>query len=249
MELSVLLLVATFFIALISSILSGIVGGGGGFIMAPWQLLIGFSPVQMVASGSVGGSSMAIGSLLALKHGGIKTERIVVVTLSIIALLGAVLASFVLPRIDADVFKTMIAGLTLLSLPLFFSRHQRFQIGVRSKRSRRLGYLVLSLLIIIGSILFTSIFSLLIALTLLFFFGTSTLESTSIRRVVGLVQMVVLAILLHEHIIWTYTLITVTGGALGSYLGTRLAIKRGDIFAKNALAALAIVSALALLLQ
>lgn len=31
--------IATFFVALISSILSGMAGGGGGFIMAPYWLI------------------------------------------------------------------------------------------------------------------------------------------------------------------------------------------------------------------
>lgn len=248
MELSILLLVATFFIALLSSALSGMAGGGGGFIMAPWQLLIGFSPVQMVASGSIGGSSIAIGSLLALGRGGIKTEKTLVVTLSAIALAGAVIASYVLPSIDTSLFKITIAILTILSLPLFFSRHKRLQVGQRTQKSRWVGYAILSLLVILMSLSFSSAFSLLMALALPFFFGTSTLQSTAIRRSVALMQMLLLAIILHEHIVWIYTLATVSGSMTGSYVGTRLAVKRGEDFARKALAAMAVVSALSLLL-
>lgn len=41
-----LLFIATFLVAFISSILSGLAGGGGGFMMAPYWLIAGMTPAQ-----------------------------------------------------------------------------------------------------------------------------------------------------------------------------------------------------------
>jgi len=46
-----MLILATFVVAFFSSVLSGISGGGGGFIMTPYFLLAGLSPQQNVAVG------------------------------------------------------------------------------------------------------------------------------------------------------------------------------------------------------
>lgn len=190
---------------------------------------------------------MAIASLLAAHRGGIRLDRSPLVALVLMATVSSLLGSHVLPHIKPELFETLIAIATILSLPLFFNRHGRFQVGERTERSRFIGYVVIGLLTVTGSVLFTSTFSLLTALALPFFFGTSTLESASIRRVMALVQMIVLATILHEHIVWNYTLATVTGGMLGSYIGTHIAVNKGEEFARSALLVLAVVSALALL--
>lgn len=247
MEISVLLLVATFFVSLVSSILSGIASGGGGLVMSPWQLMIGMNPAQMTGSGSIGGSAMALASLAAYRKGKTRQYPKESIIFAVIAALSAFAGSYVVPHIGTSSFKLIIAVLTLASLPLFFSKHRRFATGTRSRQNKIIGYGIISLLLLAGSIIFSSVFSLLVALALPFFFGMSTLESASVRRWMGLAQLIVLAIMLRHYIIWVYLLASVPGGALGSYIGTHIAVKKGEGFAKIALATMAIVSVISLL--
>lgn len=247
MEISTLLLVATFFVSLASSILSGIASGGGGLVMSPWQLMIGMNPAQMTGTGSIGGSAMALASLTAYRKGKTRQYPKESIIFALIAALSAFIGSYVVPHIGTSSFKLIIALLTFASLPLFFSKHRRFAAGTRTRRDKIVGYSVVSLLLLAGSIIFSSTFSLLVALALPFFFGMSTLESAAVRRWMGLAQLIVLCVMLHHYIIWVYLLASVPSGALGSYIGTHIAIKKGERFAKSALAVMGVMSAVALL--
>ena len=247
MEITPLLLVATFFVALLSSILSGIASGGGGFIMGPWELMIGFSPAQMIATGSVGGSSIGLGSLMAMRRNQVRVNHKLVYILGVSAAITSFIASYIVPHISPDLFKGLTALLTICSLPLFFSRHHRLMAGERNRASRVMGYCIVSLLLFGCAVVFSSLFGLLLAIALPFFFGTSTMESTAIRRVLLLTQSVILVTMMFGHILWPFTIATTLGGYIGSYIGTHIAIRQGEVFARRALAIGAILSTVSLL--
>ena len=59
--------IATFFVAFISSILSGIAGGGGGFVMAPYWLISGMAPAQGATTGAFMATGMSISSVAAFE--------------------------------------------------------------------------------------------------------------------------------------------------------------------------------------
>ncbi len=62
-----ILIPVTFIVAFLSSIISGMSGGGGGFIMTPYYLLIGLSPQQIVAGASVASLGLGSSSLIAMR--------------------------------------------------------------------------------------------------------------------------------------------------------------------------------------
>jgi uncharacterized membrane protein YfcA len=65
----------------------------------------------------------------------------------------------------------------------------------------------------------------------------------------GIIQSAAIFIVLVflGNFVWQHAVVGVLGGMIGSYFGTKLAIKRGETFAKYALAAGALVSSLFLL--
>ena len=81
------------------------------------------------------------------------------------------------------------------------------------------------------------------------FFNMSVLQMTALRRLVGVVQSVVLfvAFTVQGYLIWQHALAGFIGGSIGSYIGTKYAIKKGETFAKYALAIMSLVGAVALL--
>lgn len=243
-----ILYLATFLVALISSILSGIAGGGGGFVMSPYWLVSGMTPAQGAATGAFMATGMSISSVAAFrKTDHFPKSRKLLYILSATALIGSILGAIIVPKIDIQAFKYMLAIITIAALPLLFikpnSKHHLSKHG-------NLGLLLAIVLLIIGSIITSSAFSILFALTLMAFFNMSVLQMTALRRLVSVVQSVVLfiAFTVQGYLVWQHALAGFIGGSIGSYIGTKYAIKKGETFAKYALAIMSLVGAAVLVL-
>lgn len=223
-------------------------GGGGGFVMAPYWLAIGLTPAQGAAAGSFMATGMSTSSVAVFRGTDHfpKSKRMLYL-LSATALLGSALGAFVLPKIEVETFQYVLAVVTIGALPLlFFKPKGRYDLS----KHRNFGLVLAISLLIIGSIITSSAFSILFSLTLTTFFDLSVLRVTAIRRLVGIVQSVVLfvALTLQGYFVWQHALAGFIGGSIGSYLGTKYAVKRGESFAKYALAAMSLLSAIAVLL-
>ena len=242
-----ILYLATFLVAFISSILSGIAGGGGGFVMSPYWLVSGMTPAQGAATGAFMATGMSVSSVVAFrKTDHFPKNRKLLFILSVTTLIGSILGAIIVPKIDIQAFKYMLAIITIAALPLLFikpnSKH-------RLSKHSNIGLLLAMLLLIIGSIITSSAFSILFALTLMAFFNMSVLQMTALRRLVGVVQSVVLfvAFTVQGFLVWQHALAGFIGGSIGSYIGTKYAIKKGETFAKYALAIMSLIGAVALL--
>lgn len=239
---------ATFLVAFTSSILSGIAGGGGGYLMAPYWLIAGMTPAQ----GATTGGFMAIGmgaSSLAAFH---KTDHFprnkrLSTVLTIITVVASIIGALTLTHIQTSSFKTILAVITVLSIPMLFIDRSRIKLN---KRYRNIGIAILILLLLVSSIITSSAFSILIAIGLSQLFNLSILQSTALRRLIGLVQSGVIFTILapQGNLLVFHAIAAIIGGSIGSYLGTRLAIKKGESFAKYALAVGALIGAIALLI-
>lgn len=243
-----LIYIATFFVALLSSLLSGAAGGGGGFIMAPYWLIAGLTPAQGAATGAFMALGMGGSSLAAFKGSGYmpaKSKRFIYAVL-FITLAASAIGPFFLNTIQTETFKPILAIFTLVSLPiLFFNRKNK----VFSRRNQIIGFVLLTLLLLASSFVTSSLFSILIAIVLSQLFDMSILQGTVIRRLIGIIQsLVIFGILISlGNFVWQHALAGILGGIIGSYFGTHFAIKRGENFAKYMLAGGAAISAILLL--
>lgn len=244
-----LIYIATFFVALLSSVLSGTAGGGGGFIMAPYWLLIGLTPAQGATTGAFMALGMGGSSLAAFKGSGhmpAKSKRFLGALL-IVTLAASMVGPFFLNTIQTEVFKPILALFTLASLPiLFYNRKNK----VFSKRNQIIGLALLTLLLLASSFITSSLFSILIAIVLSQLFHMSILQGTVVRRLIGIVQSLVIFCILFwlGNFAWQHAIAGILGGIIGSYIGTRFAIRRGENFAKYTLATGAAVSSMLLLI-
>lgn len=237
----------TFLVAFISSILSGMVGGGGGFIMTPYWLIAGLTPAQGATTGAFMALGLGGGSLAAFKgtEHTPKNKRLIVGILFVTAL-ASLVGPFFLNQISVEAFKPVLIILTLLSLPLLFIPRERIKLG---KHSHIFGWTMLLAILLASSFITSSVLSILLAVLLLQVFSLTILQSTVIRRMIGMIQSLVIFIVLFllGNFLWQHAIAGLLGGVLGSYLGTKFAIKRGEKFAKIALAVMAIVSTILLL--
>lgn len=216
--------------------------------MAPYWLLSGMTPAQ----GATTGAFMALGmggSSLAAFHGSghMPRNKQLMVALLVMTLLASAVGPFFIQHISVDVFKPILAVLTILSLPLLFIDRKDIHIN---KRNKTIGLILLGVLLLASSFITSSAFSIFIAIVLSQIFKLTTLQSTAFRRLIGIVQSAVIfgVLVFLGNFLWPHALAGIIGGSLGSYIGTKLAIKKGEKFAKYALAFGAVVSSLALFL-
>jgi uncharacterized membrane protein YfcA len=243
-----LLLPVTFVVSLLSSVLSGMAGVGGGLIMQPYWLLIGLSPAQSAANASFLSLGIGVGSLTAFqKTKYLPGHKKLIIILAGTTIIASVIGAILLPHFEANSFKPALAVLTIAALPLLFINKNKFS---SLKHSKRIGIILFSILVVAGSITLSSTFWILIAIMLPTLFNLTILQGTVIRRIMGLVQAIILFMLLTigGYFVWTYAIVGFVGALIGSYIGTRVAISKGNKFARYALAAIALVSAVALLI-
>lgn len=217
--------------------------------MAPYWLLASMTPAQGATTGAfmalgMGGSSLAVfrGS------GHMPRNKKFITLLMVMTFTASVIGPFFLQHISLEIFKPILAILTLTSLPLLFINQRDIHIG---RKGRIVGMMLLGALLLASSFITSSAFSIFIAIVLMQIFHLNTLQSTVVRRIIGLMQSAVIFIVLVSfgNFLWPHALAGIIGGALGSYIGTKFAIKKGEKFAKYALTAGAAISSFALLVS
>lgn len=192
---------------------------------------------------------MGASSLAAFRSTGhMPQNKKLTISLLTMALIASAVGPFFINQISAEVFSPILAVITILSIPFLFINRRNIQI---SRKNKMIGLVLLGILLLASSFITSSAFSLFIAIILSQSFGFTVLQSTALRRLIGLIQAAVIFSILITlgNFVWPHALAGIIGGALGSYIGTKLAIKRGEKFAKYALAMGAIISSLALLLS
>ena len=243
-----ILILVTFIVAFLSSIVSGMSGGGGGFIMTPYFLLIGLTPQQIVAGASVASLGLGGSSLIAMRGRQLFDKRFLL-PLAIVTIIATMSAMLVLPKVKSGLFEIAV-GILLIGLsPTLFIKKQSLQPGERTRKSIFLGYVAYAVILFassLGSGLATLLF-----LPLMFLMGLSALKANALRRVLMVIQAIVAfcIVLPQGYIVWSYTLASLLGCYLGGHIGTKIAISKGDTFVKYGLAAVMIISGLALLIK
>lgn len=238
----------TFIVALLSGVVSGMSGGGGGFIMAPYSLLIGLTPQQIVGNASIAGLGLGTSSLFAMR-GRLTLHKRFLWPLAVLTVFATVLAMLVLPKINNGTFTVAIGVLLVLLAPTLFIKKQNLQPGERSQKSIMIGYVTYTVVLFassLGSGLATLLF-----LPLMFLMGLSALQANMLRRVLMLIQGIVAfcIVLPQGYIVWNYAIASLVGCYIGGFIGTKIALKKGDIFVKYGMAAVMVVSGLALLIK
>ena len=243
-----LLIFATFVVAFLSSILSGISGGGGGFVMTPFFLLIGLSPQQIAANASVAGLGLGSSSLVAMRGTQLLSTKFLwpLITLT---LAFTVLAMLVLPQVHGESFRVAVGFLLVALAPTLFINKAKFQPGQRSRKSIALGYVSYAAILFASSL--GSGVATLLFLPMMFLMGLSALQASAIRRVLMMLNALIAFcfVLPQGFVVWSYALASLVGCYIGGYIGTKIALRKGEQFVKYSLAAVMVGSGIALLLQ
>lgn len=249
LELMDLLVLLTFVVSFLASIVSGMGGGGGGFVMIPYLIGIGLPPANALATAKLGGVGVTVGSLAAFKGKGL-IDRRYLLPFTLITLACALVSAWLIPQIDAGIFQRVI-GITLLVLiPTLFIQKAAFQPGERSRGWIIAGFIAFTFFSFAQTLVGTGLGTM-VVLVLMYLFGLDALRASATKRVSQGVQAVVLVVLLSVQglVMWAHGLAALLGTVIGTHIGTSIAIKRGVRFVKYMLAAVMLVSGIALIIS
>lgn len=226
---------AVFLVTFVSSTFSGMAGGGGGFIINPFLILIGLTPQQTIATSKFGSFGLIGGSVLAFRERMLENKKLSIFVIVLAASIGLA-ASFLLKKVDNQSLQRLMGILTLAMVPFMLRKARGLHSSKVSKLSKVLGAIFLAGILLLQGILSGGIGSLVSAIFILFF-GATALEANMLKRKASLVLniVIVLSLLSSGFINYTYGLFGMAGGLLGGYTGSHIALKKGDEFAKYAL--------------
>ncbi len=231
-----------FAVTFVASILSGMAGGGGGFIITPFYILVGLTPQQSIATGKLGALGLDAAALAAFR-GKIKKYKRFTLYLMLAAAAIGLASSYFIRNIKNQNLQLVMGIMNLVMVPFLFIKHHKL-------KSRRGHYILraLSVLAIVTVLLLQGIFSSgigsLVNVFLILFFGFSALESSLIKRKASIaLDVMVLSGLLGAGLInYKYGLIGMAGGLTGGFIGSRFALREGEDFARYALVVFMVVS-------
>ncbi len=233
----------------LSSIMSGIAGAGGGFIMTPLAIFLGLSPAQAVATGKLSGLSVTIGSLSGMSkaHGRVSKARVIPVM--VLALAVGLLVPFIIKSLDNDVYRVALGIILLFMIPVVILR----KVGIKPHNptlwQKWLGGTLLTLALFLQGI-FSGGLGTLVNIVLMGMMGMTALEANLTKRWSQLIlnTAIIFGVVGSGLILWHVAAVGVASAFAGSFIGGRLAVHKGDVFIMQVMVALMFISALALIL-
>ncbi len=232
----------------LSSIASGIAGAGGGFIMTPLQIFLGMTPAQAVATGKVSGLSVTVGSLFGMKqvHGTVSRARIIPVM--ILALIVGLLVPFVIKTLDNDTYRVALGIILLLMIPVVIFKKTGLKRGNPKTWHKWAGGSLLGLALFLQGV-FSGGLGTLVNLVLMGMMGMTATEANITKRWSQLILniTIVLGVVGSGLIIWYVALVGVISTFGGSYIGGRIAVRKGDVLIMRVMVVFMFISALALI--
>jgi uncharacterized protein len=231
------------------AILSGIAGAGGGFVMTPLGILLGLTPAQAVATGKFSGLSVTVGSLFGMKsaHGRVSKARVIPVMA--LALIVGLLVPFVIKALDSDVYRIVLGIILLLMIPIMIIK----KVGVvprnPSIQRRIFGGSLLTLALFLQGV-FSGGLGTLVNVVLMGMMGMTAVEANITKRWSQLIlnTTIIFGVIGSGLVLWHVALVGVCSTFFGSYIGGKLAVKKGDEFIMRVMIFLMFISAIALIL-
>lgn len=236
-----LMLIWTFLAGVLASILSGMAGGGGGLISAPFFILIGLPPQVAVATTKFGSLGLTLGSIAKFR----KTAYVrkdYVIYLSVLSIVAAVIGSNLL-LVTNNAFIEKLVGLTMLiALPFIFLKDAGLVSSKPKNLQEVIGY-VSYFIVLVFQAAFGAGVGMLLTVVMINLLGFTALESNATRRIPGflLASISLLVYVFSGVVYYSYGLAMLAGMLIGGYIGTHIAIKKGNKFVKIVYAIIVVV--------
>lgn len=242
------------FIAVMSffvSIGSSIAGGGGGFVMTPLMILVGFPAQTVLASQKAAGIGINTGAMTKfIRHKGVIHWKWAGV-LSVAAIIASLIGTRIVFIFDTVTLERLVGLATLLLVPLiFFNRKIGKDTRVKSNIEKALGAFLYFVIMTFQAGLGAGIGTMLM-FVLMGLMGLDALTANATRRASGFVLVATsfIIFIFSGYIDWLLAIIMGVTMFAGGYIGAHLAVKHGSGLVKNALVIVSIISALGVLVR
>lgn len=232
----------------LAAILSGISGGGGGFITTPLAIFLGLTPAQAISTGKFSGLALAIGSLVGLREANDRVSKARVIPVIVLAFVVGLFVPHIIKAFDNEAYRVALGVIILLMIPIMIVK----KVGVHRYHPKTWQKFVGSGLLTVAFFIvgiFSGGLGVLVNMVLIGLLGMTAIEANITKRWAQLVLniAVILGVLGSGLIVWQVMAVGVTATFFGGLIGGKLAVKKGDAFVMNIMIALMFISGLALI--
>jgi uncharacterized membrane protein YfcA len=234
-------------IGLVSGIFSGITGGGGATIMIPAFIFSGLPPQVAVATAKLSGIGGDFGGLGAFIKSGHIRKDIIKVMIPIAIIVGLIVP-LVFAAVASHGFQIALAIFMILMLPTLFIKKKVLKRP--TQKHKLIGYFLYTIVLFLQGIFSGGVGSLAVyVLTLLF--GASKIETMATRRAIVAVlsPITVIALLIGGFVNIGFGLTGLVTQYVGTHIGTKIVLKRGELFISSVMATAILISSVILLVN
>lgn len=229
----------------------GVTSGGGGLLIIPGLILLGMPGPMAVASSRVGQLTLSLAGVARFRQAGLVRGRTDLPLLAVVTV-GSALGAFLLLRVDPSRFERAFGAVTLLLAPviLFGRRLKLEQPGTPPSPTRLgLGY-VFAFATGVYAGLFGAAWATFFTYVMVAAFGVSFLQGAAVRTFVGTAVGLVTTVIvgLGGQIDPLPSAVLAVATLIGSYAGASFALRRGEGYARQIVAVIAVMAGLKLLL-
>lgn len=239
------------FAAVLVSTVSSMAAGGGGLVLAPLALFLGFPPQVVLASAKAGGMGLNIGALSKFIRHREYIDWRWAGRLSVLALIASLLGMRLVFILSADTLRHAVAIIAIGLVPfLFFQRN----VGLHSRHvsHRRKAFGVVAYFVIMAAQAgLGSGVGVLLMFVLMSQMGLDALHVNATKRVAGLTLVTIsfLVFAFSGYINWVLAACLFGGTLIGDYVGAHIAVKHGNKLVKSSLLVVSVVMGIAILVH
>jgi uncharacterized membrane protein YfcA len=223
--------------------------GGGGMVAVPGLIFLGFSPQSAVAISKVGD----IGAFMSAAGEYWKSKKIdwkMAIPLTAIMIVGSLIGTQIMVRLDTDFLRVFIGVVILAFLPFFFFGKN---LGIRqttpSKTKKTIGIILYSLIAIEGAIVGAGGATVMLFI-MMYFFGYEIIRGYATNTPAHVFSSLVPAVVYSFYgFVELVPALTIFAGMLiGGFVGANTALKNGDRWVKNLFTLVIIATVIKILL-
>lgn len=234
-------------VGLLSGIVSGIGGGGGAMLMIPAFIFTGLPPQMAVATAKLSGLGGDFGGLVGFIKSGHIRKDIIKVMIPIAIVIGLI-TPLVFMVVENKSFQIALAIFMIAMLPTLFIKKK--SIKPPTHKHKILGYALYSIVLFLQGIFSGGVGGLAVYVLKLLF-GASNIETMATRRAVVAVMspVTLVALFIGGFLSVWLGLVGLVGAFIGTLIGTKIVLKRGELFVSVVMALTILASSVALLVS
>ena len=233
--------ILTFLVLFVSSVLSGIAGGGGALIGIPYLIAVGIDPVTAIGTNKAAGLGISIGSLARFrKEGKLITKKLFIVLVGLSSL-SAFLAPHVTFALETGTVR-LVVGILIISVAVFMMIPRIESTKEVNQNKRFVGYCLFFVITALQAAFGGGVGALMLPVFMALF-GMSAISANKTRRVVALPGIVIAAttFIVAGNVNFAHAAAVFAGSVSGGYVGSHIAVKKGDKSVKYVLITMSLV--------